>query len=198
MVDPKAFASVIALLESATGAPPTPADRVAVYYDLLADLPLSLLQAAAKRAALVHRFPSLPPAGSIRSEARKLEASDPSPTAAWELAVAAVRKYGIRRPVTGLKSLPPAVERAARAVGWEVLCDARREDTLVRHQFLTTYDAQARSDQREAELPAPLRVLSEGIGSPLETARQPPVLPPRACADDVPRADLPCRDSDAP
>lgn len=185
MVERSDFAAVMAFLATACGVkirtPDEQADfarQTEVYYDLLADLPLATLQAAAKRTALAHRYPSLPPAGAIRSEARTLERASVAGPVAWEMVVRAIRQYGRRRPTAGLGSLPAEVARAARLVGWEVLCDAPREGTLVRHQFLATYDQIQAGADREAELPAALRGLARGVGE----------LP--AGAPDVPRSKL--------
>lgn len=197
-VEPAEFGKVMCFLESVTGAPPTSADRVQAYYDLLGDLPLPLLQAAAKRAALAHRWPSLPPAGSIRQEARNLERAEVSADVAWEMVRQAVRAYGRRRPTLALDSLPRAVARAARSMGWEVLCEAKREDTLVRHQFTEAYDRLRAYDDREAELPAALRAMAKGVGELPGPARQPPILPPPPCAEVGHRPDCHSGGPDAP
>lgn len=149
-----------------------------MYFDLLGDLPVDVLQAAARRAVLAHRWPNLPPAGAIRAEALALVQPRTLGPVAWALALAAVRRYGRRRESEGLASLPADAALALRCFGWRVLCDATDDRLgLAEHQFLERYEALIGTVRHEAALPRPVRAVAEGIG------QLPGVVLPKALTD---------------
>lgn len=180
------FVPIVTYLSAGAGKP-MERDQIEVYYDLLSDLPLDVLKAAVKRALCESRFPTVPPVGTIRALAAELSAPARALLwpEAWELARAAVRRFGAARPTRphaereALASLPPAVAHAARAVGWLALCDAAEGDLdTLRAQFRDAYGTLRGRDEREGLLPPALRQgalqrLTEGIGE------EPKALPHR-------------------
>lgn len=174
------FAAIMAFMESATGSPDTPEDRVAVYFELLSDLPAKIIEAAAQQAVMNHPYPSLPPVGLIRKAAIALQAPPgiPAPEA-WKLFLAAVRRFGSGRrnrmvkgelveydaSEQGLATLPPQVAHAARCFGWQRLCDTSGEHMgLAERDFIQSYDTLAKRDQQQAIMPPSVKAIAEQAG----------------------------------
>lgn len=150
----KEFGAVIAYLESGCGKK-LPANGVEVYWDLLSDLPLAALQAAAKRALLEGQYPVFPPVGTLRKlavEALPSGRNSPSAIEAWGLLRTALVRYGYTQADKGLGSLPALVAKTARCLGWRELCDATMPD-VIRAQFCKAYETVLGREQRERLLP---------------------------------------------
>lgn len=110
---------------------------VEVYYDLLKDLDYRTVIMAVKQALLNHPYPTLPPVGAIRQAAVAIGQPTISAGEAWRMFREAVSIHGERQrrlmrggefvnvggPEAGLASLPRVVARAARAFGWQAMCD---------------------------------------------------------------------------
>lgn len=140
-----------------------------MYFDLLGDLELGVLQAAAKRAALEHRYPSLPPAGLIRQHAADL-VHPPLPAAkAWEQACVVARRWGEdlvfrarftektrQRIEADLARLDPRARAAAEAYGWRNVVEAQPGVGFA--QFRNVYESLDGAERREAALPPALRL----------------------------------------
>lgn len=172
------FAPIMAYLATACGASAPTREQAEVYFDLLGDLPAQLVQSAAKQVAMEHNYPNLPPVGLIRKAAIALrEPTTPGPKA-WEMFCKAVSRYGsgrqrlwangrfheIDNEQLGLASLPPDVARAARAFGWNTLCDTTREDMgIAQTQFLKVYAQLGAHEQREAIMPPDVRALANEL-----------------------------------
>lgn len=162
------FAVVMGVLKAGTGATVT-SEQAAVYFDLLHDLPLAVVQAAAKQVLLDHHYPTIPPVGAIRKAAVALQSPPAIPgPEAWRLFLAAVRKYRLepqRRLVAGqwrevggeqqgLASLPPDVAHAARCFGWRRLCDTMADHLgIAERDFLQVYATLGKHAERHAVLP---------------------------------------------
>ncbi len=144
------FAAIVAYLEAATGKSPA-AETVAVYWDLLHDLPADTLRRAARRVALEHAWATFPSAAEIRRAAVAPPGDQPSAWDAWGLVRLAVGRYGLSRGADALAGLPALAKRACEAIGWADLCDAT-EGAVVRAQFVRCYDALAESEVRRALL----------------------------------------------
>ncbi len=144
------FAEVIAYLAAGTGKPAS-IEQTRVYFDLLCDLPLPLVQEAARRSLLEHKYPTLPPVGLIRSHAVSMTRDRTPGPEAWRLAIGAAERYGESNESRGMATLPADVAAAVRAFGWRVLCDARRDELgIVQTQFLKVYATlETRSDRQE-------------------------------------------------
>ena len=162
------FACVVAYLVTATGKV-MPFAQMEVFFDLLGDLPARAVEDAARRAVASSPYPAIPPVGVLRALA--LEATRPTALTwgeAWGLVLAAVRRFGWDREREALASLPDAVARAARCMGWERLCAAAPEHAHAnRSQFRDVYTPIVEREQRAAALPPPSRALLAGIGRPV-------------------------------
>lgn len=160
------FAQVSAYLSAAVGKP-MPADQLEVYYDLLRDLPLSAVGAAARQSLVESRYPAIPPVGTIRQLAvAALRGPHLTWAEAFELAMRAVRRHGLDGERAGLASLPPVVAHAARCIGWRSLCDATDLDTP-RAQFRDAYAPLAAREDRLGALPESVRRTIEELAAPL-------------------------------
>lgn len=148
----------MAFLSSVTGKE-APAEQIDAYHEMLGHLPFDVLKAAAKRAAGVHQFPTIPPVGLILQHARDL-ADPPLPAGeAWELACQAVRAHGLDGEARGLTSLPPRVAAAVRAYGWRAICDCPRSNAgTVFAQFRQVYESIDTAARTEAAMPPALRL----------------------------------------
>lgn len=173
------FAKVMAYMAAAVGKDPTTA-QTQVYFDLLCDLPLAALQAAAKRALIAHKFPTLPPVGLIRECASALAGDQSAPVGdAWRSVLRFVQKWG-RWLDEGLPThaktkanfdddynqIPKLARRAAEAYGWEAI--DKTESKVVFAHFRQIYESMATRRETESALPEPLKTpvpLTIGIGS---------------------------------
>ncbi|HWG42514.1 MAG TPA: hypothetical protein VN688_06970, partial [Gemmataceae bacterium] len=120
-------------------------DALKVYYDLLSDLPLDVLQLAAKRALLESHYPVFPPVGVLRKLAAEIMRPPAMPALeAWGVLQRAIDRYGDDNPQQGLDALPEPIRAVAEQFGWRQLCRCN-ETEILRAQFSKAYDtAQAR------------------------------------------------------
>jgi hypothetical protein len=150
--------SVLAYLSASVGKPIAP-ETGEVYHDLLGDLPLPVLQAAARRAVLESSYPVLPPVGVLRRLAvEALEGSNA--LCDCQEAVcrvkAAVSRFGFNGAEKARPALPEHVWRAVENFGWRRLCDST-DGAIVWAQFRDCYESMAGRERRERLLPEPLR-----------------------------------------
>lgn len=154
------------------------AEQTFVWFDLLRDLPAEVVRAAAKQVVLDHPYPNLPPVGAVRKAALELAQPTIPAAKAWELFLAAVRKFGSGKrnlwaggqfherdnEQAGLDSLPPQVRRAAQAFGWRTLCDTPPDELgLAQEQFRKTYGSLGESEKRLAIMPPEVRAIAAKI-----------------------------------
>jgi hypothetical protein len=150
------FAAVMAYLAAGTGK--TISDEgMEVYFDLLGDLPLEILQLAAKRALLEGQYPVFPPAGTLRKLAVEVMRPVMSSIEAWGLLLKAIRRFGYEKEHKALASLPEPVAQVAERMGWQCLCDSDAPD-VIRAQFCKAFDAQQARDQAMGLLPDRVRL----------------------------------------
>jgi hypothetical protein len=135
------------------------AEQIAVYFDLLGDLPAGLLMQSVKRALVEHQFATLPPPGLIRKHALAIASPPLAIGEAWGLVCRAATRFGIGKECEGLESLPPVVAAAARNYGWQRICDSQKGDTTTYAQFRDIY-AQSSTALRLEELMPPVLRLS--------------------------------------
>lgn len=159
------FAAVMAYLAAGMGKP-VPAETAEVYYDLLGDLPLPALQAAARLVLLQHHYATFPPVALLRQEAVKVMAGAEGVMAgaeAWEIVRRLIARYGWSGGRQAFEQMPPLVRRAADCLGWTEMCDSTQPE-VCRVQFMRAFDAIAAGQRREAMLPAPLRESIAALG----------------------------------
>jgi hypothetical protein len=168
MSDPE-FAAVMAYLEAACGVQ-LPENSLDVYYDLLGDLDVRVLQCAAKRVALEHPWHTFPSAAEIRqaaSETLRGQLNELSPAEAWQEAWSAVSVIDLDIPGSlqrVCERVPPLVVQAMKAFGIPALVCGKEPVAVVRAQFLKIYEQLAARDRRVALLPASVRQMVEAIG----------------------------------
>jgi hypothetical protein len=169
-VDKVEFAKVMAVLVAGTGAKePTP-EQLDVYYQLLADLPINVLQTAAARALIEHRYPSLPPVGLIRQHAVAVTTPESTSTIAdgW----AAVQAFAIRwqywltegvpsdpKTLANMEAwratIPPTALRAAQSYGWQNIIEA--DGSVAFAHFRQLHESLDKRRQQEEALPPSVR-----------------------------------------
>lgn len=170
------FAGCMAYLSAAVQKP-IGKDSVEVYYDLLQDLDLAVLQAACKRVALSHVWATFPSVAEVRQAATDVLQGDvPCAAEAWRLAQAVARSYDpeivgeyTRRGKTYpcqlaalLDGLPLPVVEAITAFGVLRLVGNERRGVLSA-QFHVCYEQLTSSARKQALMPEPIR---EGIAAP--------------------------------
>lgn len=156
------FAAVIAYLGAGVGKSFS-AEQAEVYFDLLGDLPLPILQAAARQALMESIYPTIPTPGALRQIALRLMNPDvPAAVEAWDLVRRAILRYGYAQEARALATLPEPVANAARLLGWVSLCDSTCVETC-RAQFTKAYDALVQRSQRESLMPLPYRQRLAGL-----------------------------------
>lgn len=90
-------------LATAIGREPLSPQSVDVYFELLGDLPVEVLRAAAKKVALEHKWATFPTPAELRGAAANVmnqQLDELTPARAWEIAQQAVRRidYSISGP----------------------------------------------------------------------------------------------------
>lgn len=150
------FGPILAYLGAACGKSVS-VEQAEVYFDLLGDLPVAALRAAARLAVLESQYPTLPPPGTLRQLALEALAVEtvPAPAEALVLVTRVLRAPGYQL-TAALKALPEPVRHAAEAFGWSRLRESTNW-TATAAQFRDFYAALAGRARRERLLPAPLR-----------------------------------------
>ncbi len=164
------FAAVMAYLSLATKQP-FPREAMEVYWDLLGDLPLEVLQIAAKRVALEHPWPSFPSVAELReaaAETMRGKVSEMSAAEAWRLAWQAVGVIDLE--VDGslkraTERLPALVLEAMKVFGIAALVGGKEPVGVVRAQFTKIFDQLQAREKRLALLPAPLKTAIASLGA---------------------------------
>lgn len=175
MIDRMEFAKVMGYISTAIGKPV--GEGVAeVYYDLLGDLPLEVLQTAAKRVCLEHRWANFPTVAELREAAAETirgAVKDLSPAEVWEKAWSMVKYIDLEIPHTleALNAQPPIVREAIKVFGLPSLIHGSEPVAVIRAQFLKIVDQLQARDRRQALLPASVKQTISAIGSRPEVAR---------------------------
>ncbi|HEY8477095.1 MAG TPA: hypothetical protein VIN09_09560 [Chloroflexota bacterium] len=126
----------IAVLQRAFPGQTMPADTVALYAEMLADLPIDAVRAAVLAIIRQRRYPTLPTVGEIRLEAARLSLRAPSPAEAVEEVRQQIRGVGLwGRP----QFSHPLVARAVEAADWRHLCMSE-EPTRSMAEFRRLYE----------------------------------------------------------
>ncbi len=166
-IDRLEFVKVMAYIAAGVGKSPS-ADAAEVYYDLLADLPLAVLQAAARIALVEHVYPTFPTVGQLRQIAARIQAGGDGrmlAVEAWEMVNKLARDHAWDVAGEAVKALPAKVRRAAGAVGWRSIFDSTNRETL-RAQFCKAFDELADRDRKDLALPAPVKESLERLEQP--------------------------------
>jgi len=172
------FANVMTWLSVAVGKPIGDTDeerraRMDVYFDCLGDLPIDVLQIAAKRVAMSHPWPSFPSVAELRQAAAQTLQGHVQPMSggeAWQLAWAAACKIDPERSgpymtrnkagqmelfdsqlAAACEGMPPLVIEAMRCFGITALCNA--DANFARPQFIKIFESLAARDNGRVLLP---------------------------------------------
>ena len=169
----KEFAQIVAYVATAIDKE-LPKDRIAVYFDLLGDLPFEVLISAAKKVVLEHPWATFPSAAELRqaaSETMRGKVTDLSPAEAWEIAWRVAGKTDPESEGSfsrATKDVPAIIVEAIKAYGVNSLCYGKEPVAVVRRQFIEIYQQIAAREKRAALLPAKLKkTIEEGPSKPL-------------------------------
>lgn len=148
---PVEVAKLVALLGAAYPTYPATAETVAVYAEVLADVPWEAGQAAVRDLLLTYeRWPS---AATIRRRAAEMAGlTAPSPSDAWGEVTRMAHRHGRS---AGVVWSHPVLAEAVRTIGWWEICTSTNQEAL-RAQFRRTYEELARQADEQ--------VLREDIG----------------------------------
>jgi hypothetical protein len=141
---------------------------MAVWHDLLGNLPPEALAEAVKRYALTDKSGRRPmPALLIEMTNEVIHGRPLEHGAAWELVKRAIHVYGYPREPQALDSLPDDVRRAAERIGWQTICDWPKDATgVLTAQFRDIYNQVVETKTKEAAYRAAglTTNLTKGIG----------------------------------
>lgn len=155
------FVKIMAYLSAGYGGKEIPPATADVYWDLLNDLPASIVLAAVKKVLVRSEYPSFPTVGALRKAATGLlDGHAPTATDAWGEVLAAVRKYGYYREAEALASMSPEVAHVVKCIGWQEIC-ASEEPDVVRGQFRVAYERFVERRQEERALTPDLKQMLE-------------------------------------
>lgn len=139
------FGKCIVVLISGMGKS-MPREQIAVYHQMLKDLPLESLQLAVKRALCEHEYATIPSIAALRRLATEQSESG------WALAmekVSKAAKIAFYEPEAARDLLDERTLAAVNAIGWERLHDLDGENrgTFVA-QFRNSYEALERTEAK--------------------------------------------------
>lgn len=169
------FGKVMAYITAAIGKP-LPVESLVVYYDLLGDLPLEVLQTAAKRVCLEHKWANFPSVAEIREAAAETmhgAVKEMSPAEVWDRAWSLVRDIDLEIPHTleCLKNQPPIVQESIKVFGLPALVYGKEPVGVIRGQFIKIVEQLQARDRRKALLPESLKQSIAAIGNRPEVGR---------------------------
>lgn len=139
------FGKCIAVLISGMGKS-MQREQVAVYHQMLKDLPLEALQLAVKRALCEHEFATIPSIATLRRLATEESESG------WALAmekVSKAAKIAFYQPSAARALMDERTLAAVNAIGWDRLHDLDGENRgTFTAQFRAAYEALERSESK--------------------------------------------------
>lgn len=156
------WAKAAAYLTAGTGKSLT-AEQLEVYYDCLGDLSYNVLQVAAKRVLMEHKWATFPSVAELRQAAAETQAGEVAALAPAEMWEVAWRIVGATDPeVPGSferasRGAPAVVLAAIRAFGLSSLCYGDEPLSVVRGQFLRIAEQLAAREKRVALMPTALK-----------------------------------------
>jgi hypothetical protein len=151
-------AKILAVISAAYPTVEIPKATIAVWHDLLNDLPFDVAIAATRRVLVQQDSVHLPAPGRIRREAYILMRTPcVDPGQAWSIVRDAVRRHGWYDPPGGTWDFADELIRdAVRAIGWDTLCQST-EIGVERSHFMRIYSAMRDEQDTEGRLPPALR-----------------------------------------
>lgn len=167
----KDFAACMAYLSAAVQKPCSK-ETVEVYFDLLQDLPLGVLQTACKQVALLHQWATFPSVAEVRQAALEVQqGAGPSASEAWACAQRVARSYDpeIQGEYTRggktyqnqlaalLDGLHPLVVQAVTFFGPLRLVSREEKVGVLAAQFAQVYQQCVAAQKAKALLPAALK-----------------------------------------
>jgi hypothetical protein len=156
------FIPIMAYIGTAVGKPLT-ADALEVYFDLLGDLPKNVLQIAAKRVVLEHKWATFPAVAELREAAAEtMQGSGGAMSSgeAWSIATKACWDCDVDIPgdvERAFTGMPSAVRLAVQRFGFRALYQPGDNLEVMRAQFTKIYEQIVAEDKRQALLPPALR-----------------------------------------
>ena len=140
---------------------------VAVWHEMLGDLPGDVVSAAVKRMCATLKFP--PSIADIRDNvAEAVREAQGVLTAgeAWSKVRKAASWYGYYRPDEARKALGDDVWRAVEMVGgWREVCEG--ESAIISAQFERRYNAMVQQDMQRIQIPASVSEDMKRLAGPL-------------------------------
>lgn len=156
------FLPIIAYIGAGIGKP-LAAEAVQVYWDLLGDLPRNVLQLAAKRVLLSHKWATFPSVAELReaaAETMQATVSEMTAGEAWQIATRACWNCDV--DIDGdveraFASVPELVRTAIYRFGFRALYNPGENLEVMRAQFTRIFDDLAAEQKRQALLPDSLK-----------------------------------------
>lgn len=177
MITREQFAAVMAYI-SAGSHKPISEPSIAVYYDLLGDLPIEALNVAAKRAILENKYATFPAVAmlrefafdSMRGEVKSLTGAEAFGIAMSAMASCDIESYGsLARAFAGV---PASVKAAVRQFGFMAMYNMPSNSIeTARAQFTKIFEAIAEREKKTGILPAAVQEQIAEIGK-----AEPPAL----------------------
>ena len=138
------------------------AQAASLWYKALQDLPYQALSASLEKWIATEKWP--PSIAELRAMSTEMvQGALPEWGDAWAEVTRAVHRYGWSRPQEALDSLSPSARAAAERIGWAPICESENIETL-RAQFRQVFEACARRENEQRQLPAALRETIARIG----------------------------------
>lgn len=130
---------------------------VAVWHEMLRDLPGDVVSAATKRMCATLKFPpSIADVLDNVAQATREAQGIPTAGEAWAKVRKAMSWYGYYRPDEAREALGEGIWRAIEMVGgWREVCEGER--TIISAQFERRYDAMVQQGLNRAQIPTSVR-----------------------------------------
>lgn len=138
-------------------------EAMSLWYEALKDLPYPVLSSSLSKWVTTEKWP--PSIAELRAMSTEMvQGALPEWGDAWAEVTRAVHRYGWSRPQEALDSLSPSARAAAERIGWAPICESENIETL-RAQFRQVFEACARRENEQRQLPAALRETIAQIGA---------------------------------
>lgn len=115
--------------------------KVALWHDMIGDLPYELAQTALKKVMLTSHFP--PTVAEVRKAAADIIQSgkeEMDAGKAWGEVQKAISKWGYYEPQKALDMLSPLTRQVAEQISWREICSCETPG-VIRGQFMKMYDS---------------------------------------------------------
>lgn len=139
-------------------------NAVAIWYELLKDIPYEHASVAVQRYASTNTWPPTP--ADIRKQVVDIQDDSTDWGAAWQTVIRAIGRYGMYGESEAIASMDDMTRKTIRRLGWKMICESEQKElTAIRANFRMIYEQMQRNEREQAQLPDTLKQKIEQIAN---------------------------------